>query len=256
MRTILSNLNKGIMTLTLNRPDVLNAMRQVDFGLLLECIENFRDDQHAEVLILTGNGRGFCSGEDLKEIADENEMTLANVQTQIELLQKITTVLYELDKPTIAAINGPAIGFGLEVTLAFDIRIAAEEAWFWFSEAKRGLLPTNGAFYFLPRIIGLGQAARVMLASEKVQADEALRLGLVTEVCKLQDLLQVTRQLAEKLTQSTPESIVLIKQLLRQSYTLSMSELMGLEVKGSIELYERGISVAGAQAFAAPAALK
>lgn len=256
MRTILSNLNKGIMTLTLNRPDALNAMRQVDFRSLLKCIEEFRDDHRAEVLILTGNGRGFCSGEDLKEIADDSEMNSNNVQVQIELLQKITTVLFELDKPTIAAINGPAIGFGLEVTLAFDIRIAAEEAWFWFSEAKRGLLPTNGAFYLLPRIVGLGHAARLMLTSVKVQANEALGLGLVTEVCKLQDLLQVAQQLAEKLAESTSESIVLIKQLLRQSYTLSMSELMDLEVKGSIELYEGGKSVAGAQAFAAPAQSK
>jgi 2-(1,2-epoxy-1,2-dihydrophenyl)acetyl-CoA isomerase len=253
MRTILSNLNKGIMTLTLNRPDALNAMRQVDFVLLLECIENFRDDQHAEVLILTGNGRGFCSGEDLKEIADENEMTSVNVRGQIELLQKITTELYELDKPTIAAINGPAIGFGLEVTLAFDIRIAAEEAWFWFSEAKRGLLPTNGAFYLLPRIVGLGHAARLMLTSVKVQANEALALGLVSEVCKAQDLLQGVQTLAENLVESTSQSIVLIKHLLRQSYSLGMSELMDLEVKGSIDLYDRGMSVAGAQAFTAPA---
>lgn len=255
MSTIHSNLNNGILTLTFNRPERLNALRKVDFINLLKQLKAFRDDDDAKVLILTGNGRGFCSGEDLGEVEFFEKTDPSGPRAQIELLQDISKLLYGLNKPTIAAINGPAVGFGLEVTLSFDIRVASTKAWFWFSEATRGLLPTNGAFYLLPRIIGVGRATRMMLAAEKMMAEEASLSGLISGIYEPNELLPEATRLAKSISGNTVESTTRIKQLLRQSYSLGMGELMALEVEGSMELFEMGKSAKGAQDFRSSKAL-
>lgn len=249
MSAIRSNLNDGILTLTFNRPERLNALQKTDFLNLLEQLKAFRDNDNAKILILTGNGRGFCSGEDLGEMEFLEKTDSQGPRAQIEILQDITKLLCGLNKPTIAAINGPAVGFGLEVTLSFDIRIASTKAWFWFSEATRGLLPTNGAFYLLPRIIGMGRAARMMLAAEKMTAEEASLIGLISGIYEPDELLPEASRLAKSISANTVESTTLIKQLLRQSYSLGMNELMELEVDGSMKLFEMGKSSKGAQEF-------
>lgn len=248
MSTILNQFESGITTLTLNRPEALNAMRQSEFKQLLALIKEFGADDESKVLILTGNGRGFCSGEDLKE-ASEFSDSAEEISQHVDLLQSITKAAWQIDKPMIAAVNGPAVGFGLEITLAFDVRIATENVYFWFSEAARGLIPTNGAFYLLPRIVGQGRAARMMLAAERISAEDALGAGLISEVCSPDALLSRARNLATQMSQNYSESMTTIKRLLRQSYTLSMSELMDLEVSGSLELTESGTSEDGIQKF-------
>ena len=147
---ILTTKHDGIMTVTLNRPKKLNAMRQVEFARLAELIEEFRDSPEMKIFVLTGNGRAFCAGEDLNELLKPEGSIVDEVEKNVRDLQAMTELLVGLDKPTIAAINGPAVGFGLEISAAFDIRIASTEAYFWFSEVTRGLLPTNASFFLIP----------------------------------------------------------------------------------------------------------
>jgi len=246
---ILSTKHDGIMTVTLNRPEKLNAMRKVEFIRLTELVEEFRDSPEMKVLVLTGKGRGFCAGEDLNELLDPGGDGLAEVNEHARRLQNITELLVALDKPTIAAINGPAVGFGLEVTAAFDIRIASSDAYFWFSEVRRGLLPTNAAFFLIPRLIGLGNTAKMMLTAEKIAADRALAMGLVSIVTSLEDLQHVTQSTAQMILQNSEISTRLIKELLRNSFELPMKEILELEVQGTMELAANGEVAAGAQAF-------
>jgi len=246
---ILTTKHDGIMTVTLNRPAKLNAMRTVEFARLTELIEDFRDSPDMKVFVLTGKGRAFCAGEDLNEILEPEGSIVDEVEKNVRDLQAMTELLIGLDKPTIAAINGPAVGFGLEISAAFDIRIASTDAYFWFSEVTRGLLPTNASFFLIPRLIGLGNTARMMLAAEKIPADQALAMGLVSTVTAAEDLQADTLSTAQLLMQNSETATRLIKNLLRNAFELPMSEILEMEVQGTLELAAKGEFVAGAQAF-------
>jgi 2-(1,2-epoxy-1,2-dihydrophenyl)acetyl-CoA isomerase len=246
---ILTTKQDGIMTVTLNRPEKLNAMRKVEFTRLAELIEDFRDSPEMKIFVLTGKGRAFCAGEDLNELLEPAGIGLEEVNESVRTLQAMTELLVGLDKPTIAAINGPAVGFGLEISAAFDIRIASTDAYFWFSEITRGLLPTNASFFLIPRLIGLGNTTKMMLAAEKIPADQALAMGLVSTVTSPEDLQRVTLSTAQMLMQNSETSTRLIKNLLRNAFELPMSEILEMEVQGTLELAAGGEFVAGAQAF-------
>jgi len=246
---ILTTKQDGIMTVTLNRPEKLNAMRKVEFTRLAELIEDFRDSPEMKIFVLTGKGRAFCAGEDLNELLEPGGIGLEEVNESVRSLQAMTELLVGLDKPTIAAINGPAVGFGLEISAAFDIRIASADAYFWFSEITRGLLPTNASFFLIPRLIGLGNTTKMMLAAEKIPADQALAMGLVSTVTTPEDLQRVTLSTAQMMMQNSETSTRLIKNLLRNAFELPMSEILEMEVQGTLELAAGGEFVAGAQAF-------
>jgi len=237
------------MTVTLNRPEKLNAMRQVEFARLAELIEDFRDSPDMKVFVLTGNGRAFCAGEDLNELLEPEGSIVDEVEKNVRDLQAMTELLVALDKPTIAAINGPAVGFGLEISAAFDIRIASTDAYFWFSEVTRGLLPTNASFFLIPRLIGLGNTANMMLAAEKTPADQALAMGLVSTVTSPEDLQRVTLSTAQLLMKNSETATRLIKNLLRNAFELPMSEILEMEVQGTLELAVKGEFVENAKAF-------
>jgi enoyl-CoA hydratase/carnithine racemase len=248
--SIKSSADSGVLTITLNRPDKLNAMRRQDFERLAELIQGFAEDDTQKVLILTGNGRGFCAGEDLHEFLEPGETDLEKVRTRVNCLQRITEVLLALDKPTIAAVNGPAVGFGFEVTLACDLRIASEDAYFWFSEVKRGLLPTNGAFFLLPRLIGLSHTARMMLTAEKVPAQQALEFGIISAITTPEELIQKAQTLALGMLDNSTSATAMIKEILRQSFDRPINEIMEMEVQGTLKLAAQGEVLKGAQAFA------
>ena len=136
-------INNGIYTVTFRRPDKMNALRSIDFEHLILILKQFNTDDSAFVLILTGTGKAFCSGEDLNELLNDGELLSENVTNRVSVLQSISDLIYQSNKPIIAAVNGAAVGFGMEVTLACDIRIASKSAYFWMPEAIRGLVPTN-----------------------------------------------------------------------------------------------------------------
>ena len=166
------------------RPDRLNAFRPATFEMLHEALELVAMDNGVRAVVLTGRGRGFCAGEDLAEMdgAAGLGFTVRAARRDLTRLQDLTRKLLAFPKPVVAAINGPAVGLGAELPLACRLRIAAPEAYFYFPEARRGMLETNGAFHFLPRIVGLGRAAEWLFTARKIPASEALAAGLLNAV--------------------------------------------------------------------------
>ncbi len=247
---IVHDLHEGLFTIRLNRPEKLNAMGLEDFDCLLKLLEEFKYNNQAKVLILTGTGRAFCSGEDLSELLEPEEMHLSDVKNRTEKLQTITDILYNLDKPTIAAINGIAVGFGLEVTLACDLRIASSNAYFWFSEVIRGMVPTNGAFYLLPRLIGTANTARMMLLSEKIDANKALEFRLISEITAEGEVNTKAEYYAHKLMSYSQYALHKVKKMLREAAGMNLQEVLDMEVEGILAMAEQGEIQAGAEQFA------
>ena len=191
MGTVLCrSLEEGILEVRLNRPDRLNALDSALIGELLQVFEGLQQDRTTRVVVLTGAGRGFCAGADLQAGAAPGSVpgtdgmsTLGFVYKFQEYFARLVLAIHECDKPVIAAVNGAAVGGGLGVALAADIRIAAQAARFGAVVIRTGLSACDvGTSYFLPRIVGAGAAAELMLTGRVVEADEALALRLVSRV--------------------------------------------------------------------------
>jgi len=169
--------------LRFNRPARLNALIEQSFDELGKALCVVRDDAVTRVLVLTGNGRGFCSGSDVEGLRDRFGWSAPQQMKRFdEMGRHVVLALYHLPVPTIAAINGPAAGGGLSLALACDIRVASEAAAIRFGYTAIGLIPDLGATYFLPRVIGLSRSCRLLWTNARLTATEALGTGLVDEV--------------------------------------------------------------------------
>jgi enoyl-CoA hydratase/carnithine racemase len=206
----------GILTITLNRPDKLNAFTETMCRELLDAFDQSDRDDRVRVVIVTGAGRGFCAGADLSSGGD----TFDN--TQHETIDDhrdggglLTLRIFESKKPVIAAINGPAVGVGITMTLPMDIRIASSAARMGFVFARRGIVPEACSSYFLPRVVGISQAAEWVYTGRVFDADEALRARLVSRVVAPEHLLPTARALAREIADNTSAvSITLSRALL------------------------------------------
>jgi len=226
METIITKKEAPIGWIYLNRPDKLNAINQQLIKELRESIDNFLIDQEVKVIVITGNGKAFCAGADISEFKTLNGYTAWQfAKSGRELMDYIENS----PKPTIAMINGYALGGGLEIALACDIRIAAEEAQLGLPEINLGIYPGFGGTQRLIRIIGKGKALEMMLTGDRIPAKEAERFGLVNKVVPLKDLEQETRNFALKLAEKPPISMTLIKLLANQG--LDIPELAGLNME-------------------------
>ena len=204
--------NQGIAIIKLNRTQVLNAMNKqlwLDFQAALEDAKN---DSEIKVLIVTGEGRAFSTGADLKE---SKTRTPEAYRDYLEELQEASRKIIRFEKPTIAAINGYAIGSGYELALACDIRIAAEEAKIGSPEAKVTSSVTGGAFRLVQDLIGPGKACELLFTGEYINGKEAERIGLVNKTVPLEQLETEVRQMAQKITACSAISLKLIKKGLR-----------------------------------------
>ena len=202
----------GVATLTLNVPNKLNALTvKMGTNLPLAVDEVARDD-HVRVLIVTGAGRGFCSGADVSAM---EAFTGAAEQSRFNRLQvtgwPAVDIFPRLAKPTIAAINGPCVGAGLSIALSCDIRIASETARFGVAQVARALVPDFGLTFFLPLATGMSNALELMYTAELIDATEALRIGLVSRIVPPDDLMQTARELGGKVAQQAPLSVELTK---------------------------------------------
>jgi len=206
--------DSGVATLTLNVPKKLNALTvKMGMNLPLAVDEVARDDS-VRVLIVTGAGRGFCSGADVSAL---QLLTGAAEQSRFNRLQVIgwpaADIFPKLLKPTIAAINGPCVGAGLSLALSCDIRIASETARFGVAQVARALVPDFGLTFYLPLATGMSNALELMYTAELIDATEALRIGLVSRVVPPDDLIKTARELASKIVQQAPLSIELTKKM-------------------------------------------
>lgn len=215
----------GVAIARLNRPQRLNACRRATYEALHELFARFEREDAWGSLVLTGSGRAFCSGHDLDEVQGDER---AAAET-IALLQDITRRARACSRPLVAAVNGPAVGFGVEVMLAFDLRIAAPEAWFMLPELARGLFHTNGTYHLLPRLVGAGVAADMLLTGRRVAADEALRAGLVTRVVATDELLPTAIAAAAQLSQLPRPALAAAREGLRRVSAGTLEDALDFE---------------------------
>ena len=216
--TITTEVTDGILTLTLNRPEMLNAFNQTMLAEMVAAFDEADADDNVRAIIVTGAGRGFCAGADLSSggntfDADAREDRAGGLQPDGGGI--LTLRIYELKKPIIAAINGPAVGVGVTMTLPMDIRIASDNAKFGFVFARRGIVPEACSSYFLPRVVGISQALDWCYSGKVFPAEEALAGGLVRSLHPADELLDAARAIATEISTNTSAvSVTLIRQMM------------------------------------------
>jgi len=207
---ILYSKESHIATITLNRPESLNAVIPPMVQEMIEALTDAIKDDGVRVIIFTGAGRGFCSGADLRWAGEEPP----NISL-VDRVLEFSRLLLGTDKPVIAAVNGPAAGWGCELALLCDIRIASEKASFVEVFVRLGLVPDGGGPWLLPRLVGWGRASEMLFTGKKIDAFEADRMGLVNRVVPHDQLLSVTRELAEGIVRNPPLAVRMIKRAMR-----------------------------------------
>ncbi|WP_188479383.1 crotonase/enoyl-CoA hydratase family protein [Primorskyibacter flagellatus] len=223
-QTITTTTDAGVMTVTLNRPDRLNAFTRRMMEELMTALDHADADDAVRAVIVTGAGRGFCAGVDLD---DDDAFTAARVDPKAtdpaiwadpanrDMGGMLTLRLFNCLKPVIAAVNGPAVGIGATMQLAMDFRLASDTARFGFVFARRGIVPEAASAWFLPRLVGMAQAMEWCMTGRVFPATEALSGGLVRSVHAPDDLLPAARALAQEIaTNTAPVSVALTRQML------------------------------------------
>ena len=224
-KTILYELEEKILTITLNRPDRLNAFTGQMMDELILAFKEAGQDDDVRVIIVTGAGRGFCAGADLEAGGAnfnrdaKNKGQKTSDKENLEWIRdgggRTTLAIYDCPKPIIAAINGPAVGVGVTMTLPMDIRLASDKARFGFVFARRGLVPEAASSWFLPRIVGISKALEWTYSGRVFPAQEALEGGLVRSIHAQEDLLSIAKDLASEIIENTsPVSISMTRHML------------------------------------------
>jgi 2-(1,2-epoxy-1,2-dihydrophenyl)acetyl-CoA isomerase len=218
----------GVGTVTLNRPDALNALNFALKAELASCWQEIKERDDVRVVLLTGAGRAFCAGGDISQW-EPGAAPVASRKRWLNLLGDVVVPLARMEKPVIAAVNGHAHGAGFSLALAADVIYAAESALFSLPFAKLGLVPDTGALYFLPRIVGLSRAKELVFSGRRLSAGEAHDLGLVNHVVPDDDLGKVAREFALSLAAGAPLALGMTKRLLDQSLNVSLDDMVELE---------------------------
>ncbi len=250
---VLFNKQEGIATLTLNRPERMNAYTNELGEEFLSVLKQVKEDNRIKVLIVTGAGRGFCAGVDLQEANQAIEHRKnGNTEWHDRLIRWITTapkLMIDLNKPIIAAINGPAIGLGCTISLACDIRIASETARLALSFGRVSLVPEFGSTFILPRIVGLSKAIELIFTNKVLNAVEAKDAGLVNEVVPAEKLMEIVSERASMLAQSSSLAISLAKQGLYNGAKGDIDSQLWWEGQALQACFESTDHVEGVRAF-------
>ena len=224
----------AIATITLDRPDALNALTVTMKEELVAALRSVGRDRAVRAVVLTGAGRAFCAGQDLKERLEPDAAPLA-----MELRERynpIIRAMRALDQPILGAINGVAAGAGASLAFACDIRLAAESASFVLAFGRLGLVPDSGATWFLPRLVGPAKAAELALLGTTLSATEAERFGLVARVVASDALATETRAAASRLAELAPRALALTKRALERSWSVDLDAAL------EDEAYRQGIA--------------
>lgn len=224
----------GVATITLNRPERMNAFTNTMIREWAQALEDARLDAEVRAVIVTGAGRGFCAGADLRGDSGLQEAARGEAPPSAadrrnwlrDTVHYVPRQVALLDKPYIAAVNGPAVGAGMDMASMADIRIASEEARFSMAYVKVGLLPGDGGCYYLPRIVGLAKALELIWTGDFIDAQEALRIGYVSRVVPAEELLPAARELAQRIAQGPAVAIQLAKRLVYRGLTSDVQEAL------------------------------
>ncbi len=226
---VLVDVEDGVATLTLNRPDKLNAFTGDMLNGLIAALDDCEIRDDVAVVVLTGAGRGFCSGGDIGGMGEGHDVRPHVTKDRIwQKIQAFPKRLARFKKPILAAVNGAAVGGGMDLALACDIRIAGESAKFAETYAKIGLLPGGGGAYFLPRLVGRARALELLWTADFIDGATALEIGLVNHVYPDDQLLAETIKLAKRIAAMPPLSIRLIKRTVDQSLRSDMDTAFDL----------------------------
>ncbi len=242
--------DSGIVTITLNRPDKLNALVGHMRRDLAEALEHAGSERTVRVVVITGAGGGFCAGGDLERAAEL--MDQGNGEEFSRLLgaaRRVVTAIRHMTKPVVASINGVAAGAGCNLALACDLRIAAAGATFTQSFVKVGFHPDWGGTYFLPRLVTHNKACEMFFLGDAIDAAEALRLGLVNWVVPDSELEEATRKLAERLRDAPPISVAAAKQAIYLSGSEDLETMLRYEVEAQMRCFESRDGKEGVRAF-------
>jgi enoyl-CoA hydratase len=251
-KTVLYEVRDQIARVTFNRPESMNAISREMARELVEACRQAEDNGAVRVIIFTGAGdRAFSAGMDLKERADtsfspierRNQKISATIYTQSRAIAAMT-------KPTIAAIRGYCVGGGLEMALACDLRVAAEDAKLGLAEVRRGLIPGAGGTQRLPRSVGAAKALEICLTGENVDGSEAPRLGLVNVAVPASEVIKAAEELAHKILKGAPMSVAFIKEAIKKGIELPLEEGLRLEADLSALVATTEDSKEGPRAFA------
>ncbi len=242
--------DSGIVTITLNRPEKLNAFVGHMRRDLAEALETAGSDRTVRVVVITGAGRGFCAGGDVAFMAELLErQDTEEFSRLLGAARRVVTSIRQMTKPVIAAINGPASGAGCNLALACDLRIASSEATFSQSFVRLGLHPDWGGTYFLPRLVTPNKACEMFFLGEAIDADEALRLGIVNRVVSPEELTPAVRELAVRLREAPPIAIAAAKQAVYVSQSAELEEMLRYETEAQLRCFESQDAVEGVKAF-------
>ncbi|MBC2742627.1 MAG: enoyl-CoA hydratase/isomerase family protein [Desulfosarcina sp.] len=232
LECIIYDKQEGVAVIRLNRPQVLNAMNKRLWLDMQAALDDARDDEQIKVVVITGEGRAFSTGADLKE---SKTRSIEDYRDYLVSLQEASRAIIRFEKPTIAAINGYAIGSGYELALACDIRIAAEEAKIGSPEAKVTSSVTGGAFRLVQDLIGPGKARELLFTGEYIDGVEAQRIGLVNRAVPPEKLMETVMEMAAKIAANSAFSLKMIKKGLNMALgEVSLEALMDFEVEACL----------------------
>jgi 2-(1,2-epoxy-1,2-dihydrophenyl)acetyl-CoA isomerase len=247
-QNLLYDVQDRIATLTLNRPERLNALGGTLREDLYDALAKAGTDPNVGVLVITGAGRGFCSGGDVKSMNERGEtgQTSAFGDRVDPLRDRIILAMRDCPKPIVAAVNGAAAGAGMNLALACDMRIASTAAKFSQAFVTRGLTPDWGGSYFLPRIVGIAKASELLFTGDTIDAAEALRLGIVNAVAAPDELMPETYKLARKIAAGPPVAIKLAKRAIHHSQNVDLRAALEYEtfiqgIARETEDYQEGV---------------
>ena len=219
---ILYEVSGNVALLTLNRPEVKNAFSIEMIRLWREYLEKAQGDSRVQVVVVTGKGDTFCSGGDIRDMAEGKLQSWDMKRFLWEGVHRIALTLEDMDKPVIAAINGAAMGAGLDMALMCDLRICSDRAKMAESYILLGVVPGDGGAYYLPRLVGPAKALELFLTGDVVPPPEALAMGLVNRVVPHDQLMEETMKLATKIASKPPLAIRMMKRAVYQAMTSSL----------------------------------
>lgn len=237
---------EGIGFVKVNRPDVYNAVNLDAIVELESAIQSLGDDDNIMVIIITGEGKAFVSGSDISKLVEMNSMS-AREYSQIG--QRVLSLIENLEKPVIAAVNGFALGSGCELAMACDIRIASEKAKFGQPEVKLGLIPGHAGTQRLARLVGAAKAKELIFTGEMIDAQEALRIGLVNKIVAPESLLDEAKSLAKKIMDVGPTAVRFAKTVINRGIDANLTTANSYETEAFSILFSTEEAKEGMKAF-------
>lgn len=248
--TVLCEINEhGVALIKLNRAKALNALNVQLKVELWETINRVATDNHVRAVVITGEGRGFCAGGDIKEM-DSNRKPFTNREKMRAHFHQTIMAIHNMEKPVIMAVNGFAVGAGFNFALSGDIILASDQAQFSQIFVQVGLIPDGGGFYFLPRLIGMPKAKELVFRGKMITAEEAEKLGLINRVVPHDQLLSEAMALANELAQGPTKAIGLAKTMLHESAEMDLQKALNYEALAQAVTVQTDDHKEGIQAFA------